>query len=137
MAQSRRDRLAAPPDPTEAALDAMADMPDRFVECRSERFHNFPRNAPFRLVDTDKEDRAPRRGHRQFVERRRKCRVCGTVRIDLYAVNTRNGRTALTRIGNPDYDRPDGYSVPGIGHAAGLTELLLGARFDQQMRDGR
>lgn len=131
MAQSRRRRRAAPA-PEDVFVDALADMPAAYLDCREQ--HDWRTSSDFRLVDTTREDRQPRMGHEVFAERRKTCKRCGMTRTDTYAVNRRGGYTALSKIAS-SYDPPEGYYVSGIGGAGGMRDILLGVKFDQAMRN--
>jgi hypothetical protein len=115
-------------------VDAVGALPPAYFECRLNLRHDFPPNTPFRLVDTDVEDRRPRRGLRVFAERRLVCRHCGMVRVDIFAIaRSRSGHTRLSKVGPGVYEQPDGYKLAGL-QTAGMRDLLLGVAFDAQLQ---
>jgi hypothetical protein len=121
-------------DPEELFISAIEEMPDEYVACR-EMGHPWRISSPFRLVDTDLEDRPPRGGYRQFAERKWTCARCGKVRSDAFAITTsRGGHTALHKIAPSKYDDPEGWKIAGIGGVRGLRDLLYGRAFDAQVQ---
>lgn len=125
-------------DPEDVFIGAIEAMPPEFVACR-EMGHPWRISSPFRLVDTDVEDRPARGGYRQFAERKWTCPRCGKVRIDAFAITTsRGGHTALHKIAPSRYEDPEGFKIAGIGGVSGLRDLLYGLAFDAQVtRDRR
>lgn len=116
--------------PEDDYVDALSHVPSEFFACR-EMQHPWRVTSPFRLVDSEQENRSPRGGHREFAERRLTCQRCGMVRSDAFSISTRNGHTALSKIGST-YAAPEGYAITGVGNTAGMRDLLLGLAFETQ-----
>ena len=122
-------------EPEDVFVDALEHYPSEFLECREG--HDWPAKVPFVFVDTDQEDRRPVRGLRSFVERRKICRRCGMVRVEMFAISrTGRGHTSLHKIAN-GYDPPEGYPIKGTGATRGLNDLLRGVMFDAQQTRAR
>lgn len=126
MARAKRHSFA----PEDVFVNALSHARPEFVQCR-EMAHRWKIVSPFRLIDTDVEDRQPRGGFREFVERKLQCQRCEMIRADAFSISTRHGHTALTKIGS-SYSQPEGYAITGIGNTAGMRDLLYGVAFDAQ-----
>lgn len=112
----------------EAFLNALAGVPDAYLECRSMK-HAWQQDTLFTLVDTGREtSRRARGGERVFAERNLTCLRCGMERSDAYRVTKIGRYTALKKL-TSTYTPPEGYYVKGAGRLG--AELVLGAKFDR------
>jgi hypothetical protein len=127
----RRRGLAQVNNPVDAYVNALDGLPESYITCR-ELHHTWKVSSGYIAIDTtERDDRLPRLGMRQYVERRLVCTRCKTIRSDAYALEQREGWTALRKL-NSTYKRPEGYSIKGVsGTFQGRGELLRGLLYDR------
>jgi len=112
--------------------EAVEHMSDAYLQCR-DLAHDWLITRNYHLVDAAEDVSVqPRLGHNVFVRRLLQCQRCGKKRNDAYIVATKRGWQALEKL-NSTYEDPEGYSVKGIGHLAGTSDMVRGEMYRRVM----